>query len=137
VKQLDIFKSKRQRGTQLPPPREYALHCMVADVLHRWCHPDWRYTHVPSGEYRTPATAARLVRMGVTRGWPDFQFFSRNAADPVYFMELKRRGARLSEEQEELARHLASGGCLHHVVDNFDEALRILRAAGIVRVKVG
>jgi hypothetical protein len=135
-RQLDIFKGRRQRGAKLPTPKEYELHCMVADVLHRWCHPDWRYTHLPLGEYRTPATAARLARMGVTRGWPDFMFFSCNTGDLVHFLELKRVGGRLSEDQEEIARHLIAGGCWYHVADNFDDALRVLREAGIVRVKV-
>jgi hypothetical protein len=135
-RQLDIFKGRKQRGTQLPSPKEYELHCMVADALHRWCHPDWRYTHMPAGEYRTPATAARLMRMGVTRGWPDFQFFSMVPGSAPQFLELKRKGSRMTPDQEDLARHLRAGGCGHHVVDNFDDALRVLRDAGIVRVKV-
>jgi hypothetical protein len=135
-RQLDIFGGKRQRGVKLPSPKEYELHCMVADALHRWCHPDWRYTHIPAGEYRTPATAARLARMGVRPGWPDFVFISKVPGSPAQFMELKRRGGRLSPDQEDFARHARAGGCGHYVVDSFDDALRVLRDAGIVRVKV-
>jgi hypothetical protein len=132
-RQLDIFKGRRHRGAQLPTPKEYELHCMVADVLRRWCHADWRFCHIASGEYRTPATAARLHRMGVVRGWPDLILVGPSR---VVFLELKRKGGRLSDEQEDLAAFLVRAGCSHYVVDSFDAALRVLREAGIVRAKV-
>ena len=34
--------------------------------------PRWRYTHLPFGELRAPATTGRLKAMGVKPGWPDF-----------------------------------------------------------------
>src|SRR6185436_8224446 len=48
--QLNLFKGKRQRGTQPPPPKEFALHCMVADTVRRWILPGWIWTHFPAGE---------------------------------------------------------------------------------------
>src|SRR5215468_1632460 len=87
---LDLFKGKRQRGTKPPPAKEFDLHVLIADVLRRWASRKWRWTHLPMGEYRTPATAGRLKRMGVTSGWPDFMLF--HISGRVCFLELKRRG---------------------------------------------
>lgn len=129
--QLSLFKGKRQK---LPPAPEFSLHCMVADVLRRWCSPEWRWTHIPLGEYRTPATAARLKRMGVLPGWPDFQFF--HVSGPVAFLELKRRGERLSDPQKGVAFHLMKAGHGYLVTDSFADAVAALRAWKIVPVSV-
>jgi hypothetical protein len=132
--QLHLFKGRRQRGTALPPAPEFSLHCMIADVLKRWCLPDWRYTHMPMGERRDPATAGRLKRMGVTRGWPDFQFF--HIAGPTCFLELKRRGEHPSDEQKALAFRLMRAGHGYLITDSFTDALDALRAWRIVPVTV-
>jgi len=135
ARQLHLFKGKRQRGEPVPRAKEYALHCMVADALRRWCSPSWRYTHLPLGERRDMATAMRLKRMGVTPGWPDFVFV--HLSGKVVWLELKRPGgsARLSEEQAELAAFLAHGN--PHIVSNdFEHALDVLRDFGIVRARV-
>lgn len=133
--QLSLFRGKRQRGVAPPRAKEYELHCQVADVLRRWCSPHWRYTHLPMGERRDMATAMRLKRMGVTPGWPDFMFV--HISGTVVWLELKRPGggARLSEEQEELAAFLAQAHP-HIVTNDFQHALDQLRDLGIVRASV-
>ena len=94
--QLSLFKSKRQRGVaHVRRPKEFALHCAVADTVKRWILPDWIWTHFPAGEHRSVITGARLKRMGLNRGFPDFQFFHRNGR--VCFLELKRHGNSLDE----------------------------------------
>ena len=128
--QLSLFKGRRQRGTALPAAPEYSLHCMIADLLKRWCLPDWRYTHIPSGEYRPPATAGRLKRMGVMPGWPDFQFL--HATGSACFIELKRRGQWPSAEQQELGFFLMRAGHGYLITDSFADAVEALRAWGIV-----
>lgn len=136
-RQLHLFKGKRQKGVPLPRAREYELHCMVADTLRRWCHPMWRYTHMPMGERREPATAMRLRRMGVTPGWPDFLFCGPRGA--IVWLELKRPGGGgvMSEEQASLALHLtAVCGHTHIVTNDYQMALDLLRDHGIVRVRV-
>lgn len=132
--QLHLFKGKRQRGVRLPPAPEFNLHCLVADVLKRWCMPAWRYSHFPAGEWRHPATAGKLKRMGVTRGWPDFQFFHLNGA--VCFLELKRHGEGVGDEQKGLAFFLMHGGHGYHVTDSFADAIEALRAWSIVPVTI-
>lgn len=132
--QLDLYKSKRQRGTKLPPVPEFHLHVMVADVLARWCSPEWRYTHVPLGEYRPKATAGRLKRMGVLSGFPDFQFFHCRGA--VCFLELKRKGERPTEAQKAIAFFVINAGHGYLCTDSFDDALNALRAWGIVPSRI-
>jgi hypothetical protein len=132
--QLSLFKGKRQRGVAPPPAPEFSLHCMVADVLVRWCVREWRYTHMPMGEKRDPATAGRLKRMGVTKGWPDFQFFHINGV--VAFLELKRKGERPSDEQIAMAFFAMRAGHGYLITDNFRDAIDALRAWRIVPVTI-
>ena len=133
-RQLNLFRGKRQRGEPIPRAKEYELHCMVADVLRRWCSPYWRYTHMPMGEKREPATAMRLKRMGVTPGWPDFMFV--HITGTLVWLELKRPGGgTLSEVQEDLAKFLATSS-VHIVTNDFQHALDQLRDLGIVRAMV-
>lgn len=106
---------------------------MVADILRRFIEPGWRYTHMPMGELREHATAVRLKRMGVTRGWPDLMFVGGRA---VCWLELKRRGNHLTEEQDEIARFLVEVGHGYNCVDNFNDAITTLKSWGIVRAGI-
>lgn len=135
VGQLSLFKGKRQRGVQPPPAPEFNLHVMIADVLRRWCEPSWTWTHIPAGEWRHPATAGRLKRMGVQRGWPDF--ILSHIDGPVCFLELKRRGEHPSDEQKALAFRLMHAGHGYLVTHEFKDALDALRAWGVVRASIG
>ena len=46
ARQLSLFEGKRQRGVAAPPPKEFATHCALADLLRRWTMPD-RHRDVP------------------------------------------------------------------------------------------
>jgi hypothetical protein len=132
--QLSLFKGKRQRGTRAPPAKEFALQCAVADAIRRWKLTGWRYTHIPLGELRNKVTAARLKRMGTVAGWPDFIFM--HLSGRVCFLEMKRRGNRLTDEQEELAEFLRAAGHSFEVADGFRDAIEILKGWGVVRAGV-
>jgi len=132
-RQLNLFKGKRQRGEKLATPKEIAVHIALADLLRRWCMPEWRWTHIPLGEHRSKATANRLKRMGVQPGWPDFIFVGPGV---VFFLELKRRGAGRSNEQNDVASHLMRCGCAYLVTSDFIDAVGTLRDLGIVRASV-
>jgi hypothetical protein len=132
-KQLGLFKGVRQRGSRPPPPKEFALHCAIADLVTRWITPGWMFTHLPMGEKRDKVTAARLQRMGVKPGWPDFIFIGRGQ---VFFLELKRLGEGVSEEQGKVAMHLVRCGAGYLCTDNLDDAIGALRDLGIVRASV-
>ena len=131
LRQLSLFKGKRQRGVSAPAPLEYRNHCVIADLLKRWCNPHWRYTHMPAGERRDIITAARLKRMGVKPGWPDFQFAGPGGV--MFFLELKRKGSgRLSDEQADIVSHLAACGFNILVTDSVDDAVATLKSFGIL-----
>lgn len=131
MKQLSLFKGKKQRGVAPPPPLEFASHAFIADLLKRWCSPDWIYTHIPLGEHRDKRTAAKLSRMGVKAGWPDFQFAGRGSR--MFFLELKRRGrGRVSEDQSLVLAHLAACGFPILVTDSVDDAVATLKQLGIL-----
>jgi hypothetical protein len=129
--QRDLF-TKRVR--KAPPALEVALHCMVADILTKWSMPGWRWTHLPFGEYRPPATAARLKRMGVQRGWADFLLMSPYGVP--HFLELKRRGVALSDAQEEFGEWCRARNVPFEWTDRFDTAVEILKGWGAVRATI-
>lgn len=142
--QLSLFKGKRQRGEKRPRAKEFATHVMVADMLRRWQTPGWRWSHFPSGEYRHPATAMRLKRMGVQVGWPDFILLSpiTSGLGPgvwsgrVHFLELKREGGTLSDWQQAFADFCLANGYPYAWTDNFKDALDILKDWGALRASV-
>ena len=134
-RQLNMFKGKRQRGKRPAAADEFALHCLIADVLKRWCYPTWRYTHIPLGApYPGPQTGARMKRMGLTPGWPDFMFF--HSRGKVCFIELKREGETASEVQEELAFFLMQAGHGYLLTNNFNDALGALKDWGVVPARI-
>jgi hypothetical protein len=132
-RQLHLFRSRRQRGVRAPAPLEFAVHCLVADTLRRWGTAGWRWTHLPMGERRDAVTGARLKRMGVQAGWPDFillppgrgQAFTR-----AHFLELKRRGGRLTDAQADFAQWCVANGCPHAVAHCYEEAVAVLKGWG-------
>ena len=142
--QLNLFKSKRQRGTQAPPPKEFASHVFLADVIRRWIMPHWKFTHLPLGEERDhrinpktgkrwSPTGQRLQRMGLNPGWPDFIFVGPNRS--VFWLELKRQGSggRLSEDQIEVGAHLVACGFAYLCTNSVDDAIAEMKALGILR----
>jgi VRR-NUC domain len=128
---IDLFT---RRARKPPPAPEFSLHVMVADVLERWASPGWRFTHFPAGELRNKVTAARLKRMGTKPGWPDLILLSPMSL--TYFLELKRCGERLSDNQAEFADWCAAHGYPFACCDDFSAALVVLKNWGAVRGSV-
>jgi hypothetical protein len=135
ARQLSLFKGKRQRGTKPPPPLEFANHVLIADMLRRWCNPQWQWTHLPMGEKRHICTAVRLKRMGVRPGWPDFLFAGPNGK--LVWLELKRKGKNASEAQQAIGQHLRDCGFEYLITDNVNEAVAFLKRLGILRATIG
>jgi hypothetical protein len=146
MRQLSLFKGKRQKGIAPPPPLEFATHATLADICKRWINPHWKFTHLPLGEHRehriNPRTdrryslsGQRLQRMGVQPGWPDFIFVG--PAQQVFWLELKRfKTGRLSEDQSEVLAHLVACGFAVLVTTSLDDAVATLKQAGILRSNV-
>jgi hypothetical protein len=135
ARQLHLFKSRRQRGVAAPPPLEFELHCLVADTIRRWATPNWVITHYPAGERRDAITGARLKRMGVVPGIPDFLLFPPAEAPDhhCHFLELKRPGAKLTDHQAGFALWCGLNGYPHAVTSDYHTAVRILQSWGALR----
>jgi hypothetical protein len=81
---------------KLPPltTPEQNIHEAVATLLHRVVLPPAEWTFFPAGAVPLPPRlAAKLYRMGLRRGWPDFIIVH----DRIYGLELKREGGTLSK----------------------------------------
>lgn len=123
----------RPRKAKAPRAKEIALHMAVADVLRRFARPDWRWSHFPSGEHRDKRTGAKLRAMGLQKGWPDFMLFDPSGR--LHALELKREGETLTEEQEDYQEWCISTGVPHSVNRSVDEAMAVLDAWGVLRIK--
>jgi hypothetical protein len=145
MRQLSLFKGKRQRGIAPPPPLEFHTHATLADICKRWINPHWKFTHLPLGEHREhrinakngkrySPTGARLKRMGVNPGWPDFIFVGPQRS--VFWLELKRQGEVLSDEQVQVASHLMACGLAYLCTSSLDDAVTTLKDLGILRANI-
>ena len=134
-RQLDLLKSRRQRGSKVPPAKEFPVHCMVADLLRLSIAPGWLWFHPANGEFRDRAAAGRLKRMGVKPGVSDFILIAPPMGC-VHALELKRYKVKPTPEQLEFLNAVIAAGGRSACVDNFDAAVHTLKAWGAVRVKV-
>jgi hypothetical protein len=132
---LAAGKKVRPRRAPVIRPKEITLHMSVAEVLREHALPTWRWSHFPAGEHRNIQTAARLKRMGLQKGWPDFVLVP--PAGRLHCLELKRIGEKLSDEQEDFQLWCIRHNIPHSVAFAFDEALAVLDAWGCLRVKIG
>jgi VRR-NUC domain len=134
-RQLDLLKHpRRQRGTRPPPAPEFRTHCAIADALRVGIAPGWIWTHFPAGEKRDKGAAARLKRMGLRPGFPDFLLISPTGVH--CWLELKRGRARLNWAQDLFRTEMLERGVPHAVARSFDEAIRVLTAWGAIRLRV-
>jgi hypothetical protein len=72
--------------------------------------------------------------MGVTPGWPDLLFVGPNKC--ALWLELKKKGGKLSESQIEMRDHLIKCGFAHLTTDSFEQAVYWLKKHGALRVNV-
>jgi hypothetical protein len=133
---LPLFSTgKPRRVRKAPPPLEFRSHCVVADYLGYLISPGWLWTHFPSGENRTEATGARLKRMGLQKGWPDFILISPTGI--FHALELKRPGGTLTPEQKDFRLHCIAHGWPYSLAYSVDEAKAVLNAWGAIRPVIG
>jgi len=69
--------------------------------------------------------------MGCVAGFPDFIFIGPNQS--VFWLELKRRGGRTSNAQDDIFAHIRACGFELLVTNNYKEARDALIGHGILR----
>ena len=130
ARQLHLFRGKRQRGSVPPAPTEFASQCVLVDIVRRWLNPMALHPHAArrisrSGD-RVPVAAARhharLAGSAIRR---------TKSADG--FLELKRRGGRLSEPQAAMRDHVQACGFNYLCTDSVEVAIAWLKQHGILR----
>lgn len=129
---LLLAEGRRARPRKAPVarPKEIVLHMQIAALLRAHARPEWQWCHVPNGEHRDIRTAAKLKRMGVKKGWPDFTLVS--PAGAAYFLELKRQSGRLSEDQEFFSTWCAVHGVAFSAADSYEAAIAALKHWGAI-----
>ena len=108
--------------------REQDLHIAVADYLAVALPAEAVFYHVPNGELRNKAVAAKLVKMGVKAGVPDFALIHDGRA---LFLEAKTDRGRLSVEQRIAHADLARAGGEVAVVRSVEDAVEVLASWGV------
>ena len=89
---------------------------------HRYPELKWLY-HVPNGELRDKATAARLKRLGVKRGIPDLALDVARGGYHGLKLEFKSGTGRPTPEQEEYMGFLKRQGYAAFVCRTVDDAI--------------
>jgi hypothetical protein len=120
-----------------------SVHKPLEELLNVSCCSGWRYTHIPLGEKRDKITGAKLKAMGVKPYWPDFIFIgphftflpSFRCVTAIAFLELKRKGRKLSKGQEEFKMWAISLGIPHCTADNLNDAIKFLKEMKIINIK--
>ncbi|MCA3269201.1 MAG: hypothetical protein ACK5XX_00560 [Holosporales bacterium] len=123
VRYADTKKVKAKRGQE-----EFKFQCVAADYLNRVLPPEVRWLHIPNGEYRTPATAGRLKRMGVKKGVWDIIILH---AGRSFWCELKATDGDLTDEQEDWGTWFGNNGFHRAVIKTLNELEAFLKANGI------
>lgn len=80
---------------------EYQLACAVAEYLDYALPDTARFTHIPHGEKRDAKTGAKLKRMGVRKGWPDFIILACTRSGPATLCIELKDGSGLSPSQRD------------------------------------
>jgi hypothetical protein len=118
------------RGKRAPAASEFKTCCALADTMLRFGAPGWLWTHFPAGEHRHLSAGARLKRMGLKPGWPDYQLVDEGGQ--LHFLEMKRRGEALTEAQAEFRAAVQARGVPYAVCFSWAEAVKQLQLWGFL-----
>lgn len=135
-------RMKRAAHLHKSPP-ELEVHFMIADALSYGIEPGWFWWHTPNGGERVAfinakgkrvsPEAARLKRMGVKPGISDFLLLSPTG--DLHALELKREGKIPTVDQLYFLRIVDRSGGQAAWVDNFDDAMSVLKNWGALRIR--
>lgn len=142
---LDLL-GKKPRASE-----EEQLQRSIIDLLRVAAHPDVIWFHCPNGMARSKSEGGRLKAMGVLPGVYDLIFLVPRRFDygddipdvPNYitiavpcFLELKRVRGIASAEQLAFGERCDRIGVEHAITADFDQALSILKAWGVLSAEV-
>lgn len=94
---------------------------------HRWWELMFLF-HIPNGGSRNKAEAAKLKRMGVKPGVPDLFLPAPRAIYTGLFIEMKRVGGDLENEQGPFLRCMSYQGYCARVCEGAGEAIAVLES---------
>ena len=122
-------RNARNVGKALPGVSlrsELEHHIVVSEWLN--AHGIW-YFHVPNEGKRSLAERAKLSRMGLKKGMPDFII-----PGPVNVaIELKKAGGRPSKEQLECLKILSSLGWITRICYGAEDVIKFLKSIDLVK----
>lgn len=107
---------------------EFKLSCVVADFLQDALPRTACWSHFPAGEARSKITGARLKRMGLAKGWPDYLVVHDGK---LVGLELKAGNGKASPEQCAVGDAFVANGFTWQIVRSLEEVERVLVGAGI------
>lgn len=107
---------------------EFRLACVVSDYLERTLPTRAIWTHFPAGENRNEKTGARLKRMGLKRGWPDYLILFDKL---LIGIELKAGKGKVSDAQADVADSFTANGAAWSVVRSTEELEAFLMGLGV------
>lgn len=130
---LDLL-GKKARASE-----EEQLQRSLVDLLRVAAHPDVIWFHCPNGMARSKSEGGRLKAMGVLPGVYDLAFIvptvlgSNVLTVPlICFLELKRVRGIASAEQLAFGERCDRIGVEHAITADFDQAVSILTAWGVL-----
>jgi hypothetical protein len=131
---LALAQGRKVRPRRAPVyrPKEITLHMSVARLLREHARPEWMWFHSPNGEHRDVRVATKLKAMGVRKGIPDFVLVGPGGMP--HFMEIKRAGSALGEEQSAFRAWGIKTGTPHCTVRSIDDVLAAFDAWGCLRI---
>lgn len=107
---------------------EFRFSCVVADYLRKALPSTAAWSHFPAGENRSEITGARLKRMGLAKGWPDYLVIHDGK---LIGLELKAGKGSVSKEQAEVGEAFVANGMSWTVVRSLEGVETFLRGEGI------
>ena len=102
---------------------ELNLTIYTAQLLRLKAKPGVLWTHFPAGELRNRKTGAKLKKMGLQPGWPDFLIIYGGSP---YALELKDADGRLSIAQREFREDFRAQLLAYQVARTPEQVMEIL-----------
>jgi VRR-NUC domain len=115
--------------TAVPQPSERQIQRTILQLVALRAPAGTFTFHVGNGGYRKPVEAAIFKADGVVSGVPDLCIISSGRA---FFLELKRPGGKLSDNQKACHERLRQAGAVVMTAAGVDEAVEALQNTGIL-----